>query len=222
MLEFIEVETAPNPTVAVIWLHGLGADGNDFVPVVRELDLAGCPPIRFIFPHAETMPVTINNGYVMRAWYDIVVADLTRREDATGVRKSQASIEQLIVAQNEKGIPSERIILAGFSQGCARTLQTGLRYPKKLGGLLCLSGYLPIADSFEAERSAANASIPIFLAHGSSDPIVPISRAITAREILERFGYSVEWHSYPMPHSVCPQEVVDVSSWIRQVIGSLD
>ncbi|MES2830825.1 MAG: alpha/beta hydrolase [Pseudomonadota bacterium] len=217
MLEFIEVETAPNPTMAVIWLHGLGADGNDFVPIVRELKLTGCPPIRFIFPHAETMPVTVNNGYVMRAWYDILGADLTRREDETGLRASQAAIEKLIAAQNRRGIRSESIVLAGFSQGCAMALQTGLRYPEKLAGLICLSGYLPLADKLVVEHAQANRSLPIFMAHGSTDPIVPIDRATASRDILENLGYAVAWHVYPMPHSVCPEEVTDISMWLSQL-----
>jgi len=221
MLETIEVETAPNPTIAIIWLHGLGADGGDFVPIVRELAFTGCPPIRFIFPHAETMPVTVNNGYVMRAWYDILGADLTRREDEAGLRKSQAAIEELIVAQNDRGIPSEHILLAGFSQGCAMALQTGLRYPEKLAGLLCLSGYLPLANTLATERSQANLSIPIFLAHGSADPIVPISRATASRDVLQELGYAVEWHTYSMPHTVCPEEVEDLRSWTIQKIGKL-
>jgi len=219
MLEYIEVETAPNPTVAVIWLHGLGADGNDFVPAVRELALDGCPPIRFIFPHAETMPVTVNNGYVMRAWYDIFGADLTRREDEAGLRKSQAAIEELIVAQNNAGIACERIVLAGFSQGCAMALQTGLRYPEKLAGLLCLSGYLPLANALAAERSQANQSTPIFMAHGTGDPVVPIRRASESRDVLQGLGYNVQWHEYPMPHSVYPEEIVDIGLWMNQVLG---
>lgn len=218
MLEYIEVETAPNPTIAVIWLHGLGADGGDFVPMVPELGLTGCPPIRFLFPHAETMPVTVNNGIVMRSWYDIVSADLVNREDAAGLRKSQRAIEELIETQIERGIPSERIVLAGFSQGCAMTLQTGLRYPKKLAGLMCLSGYLPLADSLASERSPANRSIPIFMAHGNADPIVPISRAIASKDVLQALGYAVQWHTYPMAHSVCLQEILAIKSWLVQVI----
>jgi phospholipase/carboxylesterase len=158
-------------------MHGLGADGNDFVPIVRELDLSGCPAIRFVFPHAETMPVTINNGYVMRAWYDILGMDLVRREDEAGLRKSQKQIEQLIAHENARGIPTSRIILAGFSQGCAMTLQTGLRYPEKLAGLICLSGYLPLSTMIKDERSEANLHTPIFMAHGRGDPVVQISRA---------------------------------------------
>ena len=219
MLEFIEVETAPNPTIAVIWLHGLGADGNDFVPIVQEVDLSGCPPIRFIFPHAPVMAVTVNNGYRMRAWYDILGADLTRREDEAGLRASQASVAELIAAQNARGIPTERIMLAGFSQGCAMTLQTGLRHPQKLAGLMCLSGYLPLAAMLDAERSPANQATPIFMAHGRSDPVVPMARAVASRELLEECGYAVEWHDYPMPHSVCPQEIIDIGAWMRRVLA---
>ena len=153
LLENIEIETAPNPQFAIIWLHGLGADGNDFVPIVRELDLAGLPGIRFVFPHAKTMPVTINGGYVMRAWYDITGAELTRREDEGGLRASQRDVEALIAREKARGIPASRIILAGFSQGCAMTLQTGMRHPEKLAGMLCLSGYLPRGASVAAERT---------------------------------------------------------------------
>jgi len=163
-LETIEIETAPSPQSAVIWMHGLGADGHDFAPIVRELDLSGCTGIRFVFPHAETMPVTINNGYVMRAWYDILGMDLVRREDAQGLRTSQQRIDDLIAREIARGIPAERIVLAGFSQGCAMALQTGLRYPQRLAGLMCLSGYLPLADTIADERHAANQDTAIFMA----------------------------------------------------------
>lgn len=219
MLEAIELETAANPAIAIIWLHGLGADGSDFVPMVGQFQAAGCPPIRFIFPHAPMMPVTVNNGYVMRAWYDILGADLTRREDEAGVRASQAAIEELIAAQIARGIASERILLAGFSQGCAMTLQTGLRYPQKLAGMLCLSGYLPLSGAVAAERSPANQDTPIFMAHGTMDPVVPLDRAVAARVSLEGLGYAVEWHDYPMPHAVCPQEVGDISAWMMRVLS---
>ena len=219
MLETIEIDTAPNPTAAVIWMHGLGADGSDFVPIVREFDLTGCPPIRFVFPHAPTMPVTVNNGYVMRAWYDILGADLTRREDEAGLRASQAAIEELIAAQNALGIASERIVLAGFSQGCAMTLQTGLRHPQRLAGLLCLSGYLPLPAALAAENTAANQSVPIFMAHGRTDTVIPIDRAKASRDLLEQFGYAVQWHDYPMPHSVCPEEVDDIAVWLKRVLS---
>ena len=210
LLETVEIATGDHPEAAVIWMHGLGADGNDFVPIVRELDLSECPAIRFVFPHAETMPVTINNGYVMRAWYDILGMDLVRREDEVGLRKSQGQVEQLIAREIERGISADRIILAGFSQGCAMTLQTGLRYPKKLAGLLCLSGYLPLADSLPAECSTANRSTPIFMAHGRVDPVVQIARAETSRDFLKSLGYAIEWKDYSMPHSVCEEEIDDI------------
>ncbi|OWW21569.1 alpha/beta hydrolase [Noviherbaspirillum denitrificans] len=218
-LESIEIESGPNPTAAVIWLHGLGADGNDFVPIVRELDLSGCPAIRFIFPHAPTMPVTINYGYVMRAWYDILGTDLTNREDEAGLRKSQMLVEELIAREKARGIPAGRIVLAGFSQGCAMTLQTGLRHPEKLAGLLGLSGYLPIHTKLPAERHAANQDTPVFLAHGRSDPIVPVQRAEMSRDFLQTLGYEVEWHTYPMDHSVCEEEIADIGAWLQRVLA---
>lgn len=218
-LETIQVDTGPNPTISVIWLHGLGASGDDFVPIVRELDLAGLPAIRFIFPHAPTMPVTVNNGYVMRAWYDIVGADLSRREDEAGLRASQVMVEQLIAQEQARGVPAERIVLAGFSQGCAMTLQTGLRHPEKLAGLLCLSGYLPIHTTVAAERHPANQQTPVFLAHGRTDQVIPIARAEQSRDMLKSLGYPVEWHEYMMPHSVCQDEVEDIGAWMRRVLA---
>ena len=220
LLETVEITTDDYPQAAVIWMHGLGADGNDFVPIVRELDLSDCPAIRFVFPHAETMPVTINNGYVMRAWYDILGMDLVRREDESGLRKSQQQIEQLIAREIERGIPAERIILAGFSQGCAMTLQTGLRYPIKLAGMLCLSGYLPLADKLPAECSAANRSTPIFMAHGRVDPVVQIARAETSRDFLTSLGYAIEWKDYSMPHSVCEEEIDDIGQVITRWLSA--
>jgi phospholipase/carboxylesterase len=219
LLDNIEIETAPNPTIAVVWLHGLGADGNDFVPLVRELDLTGLPGIRFVFPHANTMPVTINGGYVMRSWYDIVATDLTRREDEGGLRASQLQVEALIAREKARGIPASRIILAGFSQGCAMTLQTGLRHPEKLAGMLCLSGYLPLASVAGAERSEASLGTPIFMAHGVQDPVVPFARAEESRKVVEALGYQVEWHAYPMQHTLCLEEVQDISTWIRKVVA---
>lgn len=218
-LDAIEIESAPNPTTSVIWLHGLGADGNDFVPIVRELDLRDCPPIRFVFPHAPTMAVTINGGYVMRAWYDILGTDIVRREDESGLRKSQAAVEQLIAREKARGIPAERIVLAGFSQGCAMALQTGLRHPEKLAGLLCLSGYLPLNDMLAAERHAATQHTPIFMAHGRGDPIIPIDRAEQSRDMLKAHGYDVEWHEYPMQHAVCAEEIDDIGVWLRRVLA---
>ena len=217
-LQTIEIESAPNPTAAVIWLHGLGADGNDFVPIVRELDLSGSQAIRFIFPTAPTMPVTINGGYVMRAWYDIFTPDLVRREDEPGLRASQALVEALIAKEKARGIPAERIVLAGFSQGCAMTLQTGLRHPEKLAGLMCLSGYLPLAAMIEAERHASNHATPIFMAHGRQDPVVVIARAEQSRDVLKALGHDIEWHEYQMQHSVCQEEVDDIGQWLARVL----
>lgn len=218
LLETIEVATSDDPTAAVIWMHGLGADGNDFVPIVRELDLTGCPGIRFVFPHAETMPVTINNGYVMRAWYDILGMDLVRREDEAGLRASQQRIEDLVAREVARGIPTENIVLAGFSQGCAMTLQAGLRHPHRLAGLMCLSGYLPLADKIAAERSEANRQTPVFMAHGRGDGVVTINRAEASRDLLKELGYEVDWHEYLMPHSVCAEEIDDISVWLRRVL----
>jgi phospholipase/carboxylesterase len=219
LLEHIQVETGPNPTAAIIWMHGLGADGNDFVPLVQELDYTGLPDIRFVFPHAETMPVTVNGGYVMRAWYDITGAELTRREDENGLRASQKNIEALIAREKERGIPASKIVLAGFSQGCAMTLQTGLRHPEKLAGMLCLSGYLPLADKTGAERSDQSLQVPIFMAHGRQDPVVPFNRAEQSRDVLKSLGYQIEWHEYMMQHSLCIEEVRDINAWLRKVLA---
>jgi phospholipase/carboxylesterase len=221
LLETIELETAKNPSAAVIWMHGLGADGNDFVPIVNELDLAGAPGIRFVFPHAPTRPVTINNGYVMRAWYDISFGDLegkTRRADEKGVRESQARIGELIAREQSRGITTSKIVLAGFSQGGAIALHTGLRHTEKLAGVMALSTYLPLADSFAAEASARNRDTPVFMAHGSQDPVVPYDMGEQSRQFLEQAGYSLEWHDYPMQHSVCLEEVADIGHWLVRVL----
>ena len=218
LLENIEVESAPNPTVAIIWMHGLGADGNDFVPLVKELDLAGLPAIRFVFPHAGTMPVTVNGGYVMRAWYDIKGQDLVKREDEGGLRASQLQIEALIAREKERGIPASRIILAGFSQGCAMALQTGLRPPEKLAGLMCLSGQVPLADKLSTERHEAGVATPVFMVHGVHDGVIPIARAQQSRDLLKALGYQVEWHEYMMEHSSCPEEFTDMAAWLKKVL----
>jgi len=221
LLETIEIETAPNPTAAVIWMHGLGADGNDFAPIVPELRIANAPAIRFIFPHAPMMPVTINNGYVMRAWYDVSFGDLegkTRQADEKGVRASQVAIGKLIEREAARGIASDKIAIAGFSQGGAIALQTGLRYPHKLAGIMALSTYLPLAESLPAEASAPNRAIPVFYAHGSADPVIPMAMATTSRKVLGAAGYAVEWHEYPMQHSVCPEEIRDISAWLAKVL----
>jgi len=218
-LEMIEIETAPNPTASIIILHGLGADGNDFVPVAQELDLDSVGPVRFVFPSAPMRPVTLNGGYVMRAWYDILDTDLPKREDEAGLRESQALVEALIAVEVARGIPASRIVLAGFSQGCAMAFMTGLRHGDRLAGLLGMSGYLPLAELTAAERSAANAGVPIFQAHGSADPMITMARATASRDALVALGYPVEWHAYPMPHSVCPQEIVDMNRWLLRVLG---
>jgi phospholipase/carboxylesterase len=219
LLEHVTIDTSDNPEISVIWLHGLGADGNDFVPIVRELDLAGLPGIRFIFPHARTIPVTVNGGYVMRAWYDITGADLVRREDENGLRASQQEVEAFIAREKARGIPASRIVLAGFSQGCAMTIQAGLRHPEKLGGMLCLSGYVPLADKLAAERTEASLATPVFMAHGRHDNVVPFSRAEQSRDLLVSLGYKVEWHAYTMQHSVCLEEVQAISAWLKKVLG---
>jgi len=219
-LETIEHETATAPRAAVIVLHGLGADGNDFVPVAHELELAAVGPVRFVFPHAPTRPVTINGGYVMRAWYDILGLDAReRREDEQGLRESQGLVEALIEREKERGIAAARIVLAGFSQGCAMTLMTGLRHRERLAGLVGLSGYLPLAAATEAERHDANRDVPIFLAHGSADPVIPIARARQSRDALVAMGHAVEWHEYAMPHSVCAAEIVDLNRWLLRVLA---
>jgi phospholipase/carboxylesterase len=220
-LDSIVIDTAPDPRASVIILHGLGADGNDFVPVAHELDLASVGPVRFVFPHGPTRPVTINGGYVMRAWYDIFGLDAAeRREDEAGLRASQSLVEGLIAAETARGVPASRIVLAGFSQGCAMTLMTGLRHGERLAGLVGLSGYLPLAAKAEAERHAANRDLPIFLAHGTSDPVIPIARARASRDALVAMGHPVEWHEYPMPHSVCAPEIADLNRWLLGVLAA--
>ena len=217
-LELIEIETGDQPTASIIVLHGLGADGNDFVPVAEELNLDPVGPVRFVFPHAPTRPVTINGGHVMRAWYDILGADLTRREDEAGLRESQAMIEALIAREKTRGVPASRIVVMGFSQGCAMALQTGLRHEARLAGIVGLSGYLPLAAQTAAERHAGNLDVPIFMAHGTHDPIVPLARATASRNALLALGYPIEWHDYPMPHSVCAQEIADLNRWLLRVL----
>jgi len=219
LLETIEIESGNAPDAAVIWLHGLGADGNDFVPIVDELTLPAGHHIRFVFPHAPMIPVTVNNGYVMRAWYDISFDGVDRRPDANGIRPSQAEIERLIARENARGIHSDRIVLAGFSQGGAITLQTGLRHTEPLAGLMVLSSYLPLAETLPAEAAVANASIPIFMAHGRHDAVIPIGLAQRSAARLSELGYRVEWHDYMMQHSVCPQEIADIGRWLGTLLG---
>ena len=219
LLECVTLQNGDQPTATIIWMHGLGADANDFVPVAHELDLKGCGQIRFVFPNAQSIPVTINNGYVMRAWYDILGTDLVRREDEAGIRSSAAHIDALIARERVEGIASNRIVLAGFSQGCAMALFTGLRCAEPLAGIMALSGYLPIADKTAAERSPANQKTPIFMAHGTQDPVVPILRAQDAKVHLTGLGYAVQWQTYPMQHSVHPQEVADIGAFLRKILA---
>lgn len=215
-LDSIELETGKNPTHSVIWLHGLGADGNDFAPIVPELGLAPNPKIRFVFPHAPVMPVTINQGMQMRAWYDIKDGSIGRLEDETGIRQSEQIIRALVARENTRGIPTENIMLAGFSQGCAMTLQTGLRLEESLAGLLCLSGYLPLAGKVDAECHPANQDTPIFMAHGTQDSVIDIARAKASCEQLKQLGYNVEWKTYDMPHSVCLEEIRDIARFFAR------
>ena len=218
-LEAIEIETGPNPTASCIVLHGLGADGNDFVPICNELDLRAIGAVRFVFPHAPVRPVTINGGYEMRAWYDILGAEIDRREDEAGLRQSQAAVAALVARERARGVSAARTVLAGFSQGCAVALLAGLRHAECLAGLVGLSGYLPLADKTLAERSAANAAVPIFLAHGRSDPVIPIARAVASRDALLALGHPVEWHEYAMAHSVCNEEIGDLNRWLLRVLA---
>jgi phospholipase/carboxylesterase len=218
LLETIEHQTGPRPTASVIVLHGLGADGNDFVPIAQELELAPAGDVRFVFPHAPVIPVTINNGYRMRAWYDILGMDLVRREDEAGLRRSMSQVEALIAQERERGMPAERIVLAGFSQGCAMSLLTGLRHKERLAGIVCLSGYLPLAASTATERSDANALTPIFMGHGQQDNVITIDRGRASRDALQALGYDVEWHEYPMAHSVCIEEIADLNVWLLKAL----
>jgi phospholipase/carboxylesterase len=216
LLDALEVETAPSPEAAVIWMHGLGADGHDFVDIPPLLRLPRSLAVRFVFPHAPMQPVTINGGMVMRAWYDVRPDGGARREDEAGVRASQQRIEALIARERERGVPASRLVLAGFSQGGAMALHTGLRHAERLAGIMGLSCFLPLADRVAADASPVNHDVPIFLAHGTDDPLIPLIRARHAHEVLTRLSYPVEWHEYPMPHSVCEAEICDVGLWLAR------
>ena len=218
-LEVIEAQTGEQPVATVLILHGLGADGRDFVPVAEQLDLSSIGPIRFLFPNAPVIPVSINGGYQMPAWYDILGADITARQDEKGMRQTQDSMNQLIEREIERGIPARRIVIAGFSQGCAMALMTGLRFPERLAGIMGLSGYLPLAATLATERSPANADVPVFLAHGTRDGVVPLPRAIASRDALTALGYPVDWHTYEMEHSVCAEEIADMHQWLLRVLA---
>jgi phospholipase/carboxylesterase len=220
MLDLIEAETGDNPMAAVLILHGLGADGNDFVPIAEELQLDAVGPVRFIFPHAPVMPVSINNGYRMRAWYDILGFDADSPQDDAGLRRSMALVEALLAREKQRGIPAHRIVLAGFSQGCAMSLMTGLRHQERLAGIAGLSGYLPLAGTTAAESSAASRDTPIFLAHGTHDEVVALERGLATRDALQALGHQVEWHEYLTGHSVTPLEIEELNAWLLRVLSA--
>ena len=218
-LETLELQSGDHPVASIIVLHGLGADGNDFVPIAEQLDLSAVGPVRFVFPSAPVRPVTINGGYVMRAWYDILGTDLVRREDEAGLRQSAAEIQALLDREASRGIAPARTVLMGFSQGCAMALMVGLRAPQRLAGLVAWSGYLPLAASTAAERSPANADVPILIGHGRFDTMVVPARGLATRDALLALGYPVQWHDYPMEHSVCPDEITDLNRWLLKVLA---
>jgi len=219
-LQQIELATGTDPRGTVIWMHGLGADGWDFVPIVRELPLPDDLALRFIFPHAPVRAVTINNGHEMRAWYDIRQNDISRLADEAGIRESQAQVEALIAREAQRGIAAGRIVLAGFSQGGAIALQAGLRHREKLAGIVALSTYLPLQESFEAEAAAANKATPIFMAHGTQDPIIPVQLADASRKFLDEHGYRIDWQVWPMPHAVCAEEVAAIGEYLAWIFGA--
>lgn len=228
VLDTIEGISGPDPqaqpVASIVVLHGLGADGNDFVPIAQELDLRAVGPVRFVFPSAPVRPVSVNGGYAMRAWYDIFPpspsADVARREDEPGLRAACQQVQALLDREASRGVPPERTVLMGFSQGCAMALMAGVRAPQRLAGLVGLSGYLPLASTTLAERSQANQGVPIFMAHGQHDSVVIPQRGADARSALQNLGYPVAWHTYPMEHSVCPQEVADLNAWLLQVLAA--
>ena len=216
-IETLEIETARKPAAAVIWLHGLGADGHDFEPIVPELGLPASKPVRFVFPNAPQRPVTINGGMRMPAWYDILQMG-GGREDEAGIRESQRQIEGLISREVARGVPHDKIVLAGFSQGGAIALHTALRQDNRLAGVMALSTYLPLWISLEKERAAANSGLPIFMAHGQYDNMIGMDRAMHSRDALKALGYAVDWREYPMPHSVCPEEIADIAAFLLRIL----
>ena len=218
-LPCIEIQTADNPTAAIIWLHGLGADGNDFASLVPQLDLNGLPGIRFVFPSAPSIPVTVNGGYVMPAWYDIIGRNDSDPEDSAGIQNSAKAINALIEREAQRGIAYNQIVLAGFSQGCAMVLHTGLRFNHRLAGIMALSGYLPLASTLLTERNPSNQETPIFLAHGDWDAVIVPERSERSRDFLQANGYDVQWKNYPMEHSLHPIEVIDIGHFLRRVLG---
>lgn len=219
-LSSVEIETGPSPEYSIIWLHGLGADGHDFEPIVPELTDPAWPAIRFVFPHAPVRPITINGGMAMRAWYDISGMEIAQKQDESGIRASIHLLDELIVQENQRGVASKKIFLVGFSQGGAIVLAGGVRSQQRLAGIAALSTYLPIAEKTDNEMSAANKDVPIFMAHGSADPTVSHALGLMSRDYLSKLGYTVEWHSYPMAHQVCIDEILDLRRWITAQIQS--
>jgi phospholipase/carboxylesterase len=218
-LQTLELDPGVPARASIVILHGLGADGTDFLPIADELKLDAVGPVRYLFPRAPVRPVTINGGVPMRAWYDILGADLVKREDEAGLRASMRLVRQLIEREVARGMPARRIVLAGFSQGCAVTLGAGLRHPERLAGLAGMSGYVPLADATAAERDAANADTPVFLAHGRGDGVVPMARGAAGRDLLLGLGQAVEWHDYPMEHAVCMEEIQALNQWLLRVLA---
>lgn len=216
----VVIETGPAPRASIIWLHGLGADGHDFEPIVPELEWPGSPAVRFVFPHAPFRPVTLNGGATMRAWYDIAIGARGLDQNEAHIRESERYLNGLIEAEVARGVAPARIVLAGFSQGAAMALHTGLRYPQPLAGIMALSMPIPLAGKIPSEWNGGNAAVPVFLAHGSADPIVPFSLGEHARQLLGQLGMKVEWHSYPMAHSVCAQEILDIRAWLSKVLAA--
>ena len=217
-LQVLEAQTGEDPVATILIMHGLGADGRDFMPIAQQIDLSSVGPVRYLFPNAPTIPVTINGGYVMPAWYDILAADLVKREDEAGLRHSRLQIEEIIANEKARGMPANRMVVAGFSQGCAMALMVGLRHTEALAGIIGMSGYLPVASTTAAEHTAASLKTPIFLAHGTHDGVVALPRATASRDALAAMGYAVEWHEYPMEHSVCPQEILDLEVYLKRVL----
>lgn len=215
----IEIETGPNPVASIIWLHGLGADGHDFEPIIPELRLPSSLAVRFVFPHAPYRPVSVNGGATMRAWYDIAFDATGIHQNEAHIRVSEQSLGALIAKERERGIESQRIVLAGFSQGAAIALHTGLRYPQPLAGIMALSAPLPLPELIPAELHAANAQVPVFLAHGTHDRVVPFAVGEATHTLLKKIGVPVEWHSYPMEHTLALEEVADISAWLARVVS---
>jgi phospholipase/carboxylesterase len=220
LLPAIEIETAPDPDATIIWLHGLGDDGRGWSEIVPALNLPATLRVRLLFPHAPVIPVTINRGFAMRAWYDIRENDFNERADIVGVKSSQAGVEALIAREKDRGVAAQRIVLAGFSQGGAIALYAGLRHAERLAAIVALSTYVIAPAALPTEAAAANRDVPIFMAHGTQDPVVPYPLGDESRRLLEGAGYAVEWHAYPMPHSLCEPEVADLRSWLKRVCAA--